>query len=189
MTHYTVGLSVGPPSDSSGLAVLETTDRDHAVRHLQRFAPGTGYREIVDAVEKVLAALHDPLLVVDVTAVGAPIAALFDGTRVVLTAGERDTSSSPRRLPRLDVAAGLQLALQEGRLGIARQPLADGLAKDLRTFNPRPSAGSASELAWRDRPQDDLVYAVALALLEAERGPAYIKCIPRAPTPSRFRGF
>jgi hypothetical protein len=178
VTRRTVGLSVGPPSDSTGVVVVETVDRRHAVRHVQRFPAGTGYSEIVDAVEKVLAALDDPLLVVEVTGVGAPIAALFSGTRVVLTAGERDTSSSPHRLPRLDVAAGLQLVLQEGRLGIAPGPLADGLAKDLRTFNPRPSAGAASELAWRDRPSDDLVYALAVALVEAERGPAYVRAIP-----------
>lgn len=178
MTRHTVGLSVGPPSDTTGLVALETTDRRHAVRHIQRFPPGTGYHDIVAAVGKVLAALDDPLVVADVTAVGAPIAALFHGTRVVLTAGERDTSSSPRRLPRLDVAATAQLVLQEGRLGIAPGPLADGLARDLRTFSPRPSAGASSELAWRDRPTDDLVYALAVALVEAERPPAYVRAIP-----------
>ncbi len=185
MTRHTVGLSVGPPSDSTGVVVVETVDRRHAVRHVQRFPAGTGYSEIVDAVEKVLAALDDPELVVEVTGVGAPIAALFSGTRVVLTAGERDTSSSPRRLPRLDVAAGLQLVLQEGRLGIAPGPLADGLARDLRTFNPRPSSGAASELAWRDRPSDDLVYALAVAVWYADKPPVRAVAVPVRPLARR----
>ena len=183
LTRHTVGLSVGPPSDTTGLVVLETTDRSHAVRHLQRFPPGTAYSEIVAAVGKVLAALQGPDVVADVTAVGAPIADLFDWPRasthrVVLTAGERDTSKSPWRIPRLDVAAGLQIALQEGRLAVARERLAADLARDLRTFNPKPSAGAASELAWRDRPSDDLVLAVAVALSEAEKAPFYIQAVP-----------
>ena len=181
--RHTVGLSVGPPSETSGLAVIETSDRTHAVRHLQRFTPGTAYSEIVLDVEKVLESLHDPVVVVDVTAVGAPIAERFRWSRasdwhVVLTAGERDTSRSPWRLPRLDVAAEVQIALQEGRLSIAKQRLAAELARDLRTFNPRPSAGAASELAWRDRPSDDLVLAVAVALVEADRPPACITVVP-----------
>lgn len=179
MTRHTVGLSVGPPSDTTGLVALETTDRRHAVRHIQRFPPGTGYHDIVAAVGKVLAALDDPLVVADVTGIGAPIADLLEWPHVhtrrcILTAGERDGA----KLPRLDVAATAQLVLQEGRLGIAPGPLADGLARDLRTFSPRPSAGAPSELAWRDRPTDDLVYALAVALVEAERPPAYVRAIP-----------
>lgn len=181
--RHTLRISVGPPSETSGLAVIETSDRAHAVRHLQRFTTGTAYSEIVLDVEKVLESLHDPVVVVDVTAVGAPIAERFRWSRasdwhVVLTAGERDTSRSPWRLPRLDVAAEVQIALQEGRLSIAKQRLAAELARDLRTFNPRPSAGAASELAWRDRPSDDLVLAVAVALVEADRPPACITVVP-----------
>ncbi len=211
--RFTVGLSIGPPSDTTGLVVVETTDRHdlegkphpflpacpgparfHAVRHLQRFFPGTSYAEQRDTVGKILENLSDSIVVVDVTGVGKPIADLFTWPKtstcyVTLTAGDTDNSFYRRRLARLDVAAGLQLALQEGRLAIAAGPLAGDLARDLRTFNPRPAAGAASELAWRDRPQDDLVYALAAALVEAERGPAFIKAIPRYQTPARYRGF
>lgn len=188
--RHSVGLSVGPPSDTTGLVVVETSGTSHAVRHLQRFPPGTAYSEIVDAVGKVLAALNGPVVVVDVTAVGGPIAQLLDWPevwtrRVTLTAGERDAT----KLPRLDVAALLQIALQEGRLAIAPGPLAGELARDLRTFSPKPSAGAASELAWRDRPSDDLVLALGVALVEAERPPAYITVLPRPAVPRRFRGF
>lgn len=188
--RHTVGLSVGPPSDSTGLVVLETTDRTHAVRHLQRFPPGTAYRDTVDAVGKTLGRLDDPLVVADVTGVGAPIADLLSWPnasthRYTLTAGEREGY----RVPRLDVAATLQLVLQEGRLAVAPGPLAEDLARDLRTFNPRPSAGAASELAWRDRPSDDLAYALAVAVFEADRPRAQITVIRRAALPARFRGF
>lgn len=90
---------------------------------------------------------------------------------MLLTAGERDTSSWPRRKPRRDVAGLLHPALQEIRLTIARGPLTEELARDLRTFNPKPSTGAATDLVWRDRPSDDLVLALAVALSEADRGP------------------
>lgn len=200
--RHTVGLSVGPPSDTTGLVVVETTDREdlpgkphpfipaamapgmlHAVRHIQRFPPGTSYADIVAAVGKVLELLGGPLVAADVTGVGAPIAQLLywpkaSTRRFTLTAGERDDHSYHPRLPRLDVAATLQLVLQEGRLSVAPGPLAEDLARDLRTFSPRPSTGAASELAWRDRPSDDLVYALAVALREAERGPSFARAIP-----------
>ncbi|MBP7675756.1 MAG: hypothetical protein KBB14_05490 [Thermoanaerobaculia bacterium] len=199
--RHTLGLSVGPPSDTTGLVVVETTDREdlpgkphpflpamapgmlHAVRHIQRFPPGTGYHDIVAAVGKVLELLDAPEVVAEVTGVGQPVAELFTWPKawtkcIVLTAGENDQRKRLKRLPRLDVAATAQLVLQEGRLGIAPGPLADDLARDLRTFSPRPSAGAASELAWRDRPSDDLVYALAVALVEAERGPGYVRAIP-----------
>ena len=69
-------------------------------------------------------------------------------------------------------------ASRNSRLAVAPGPLAEDLARDLRTFSPRPSAGAASELAWRDRPSDDLVFALAVALREAERGPAFIRVVP-----------
>lgn len=200
--RHTLGISVGPPAETTGVVVVETTDREdlagkphpfipdatapgmlHAVRHLQRFPPGTAYHDMVAAVGKILERLDDPLVAADVTGVGAPIAELLhwpkaSTRRFTLTAGERDDRSYHQRLPRLDVAATVQLVLQEGRLSIAPGPLAEDLARDLRTFSPRPSGGAASELAWRDRPSDDLVYALGVALLEAERGPVFIRVVP-----------
>lgn len=190
--RYTVGLSIGPPSDTTGLVVVETTERPemdgpaaapwrHAVRHLRRFPPGSGYRDIVGDVEAILRNLTgEREVVLDVTGIGAPIADLFTwseaGTRRYrLTAGETLASGF---LPRQDAAARLQITLQEGRLAIAPGPLAEELARDLRTFSPKPASGPASELAWRDRPSDDLVYALAVALVEADQPPAEAHFVP-----------
>lgn len=216
--RHTIGISVGPPSDSTGLVVLETDDgskplpasdyRDliyprpeprpeppagpvvHAVRRIQRFPPGTSYSAMRDAIEKLLEALASPVVVLDRTGIGKPISDTFqwpkaDTIPVLLTAGERDTSARPWRIPRRDVADLLQLALQERRLTIAKSTLAADLAKDLRTFDPKPGNGAAGELAWRDRPSDDLVLALCVALEEAERPPAYIVAIPRYHSPRR----
>lgn len=193
--RYTVGLSIGPPSDTTGLVVVETTERpdsagpaaapwSHAVRHLRRFPPGSGYRDIVGAVESILVNVAgEKAVVLDVTGVGAPIADLFtwreaSTRRYRLTAGETLASGADCRIPRQDAAARLQITLQEGRLAIAAGPLAEELARDLRTFSPKPSSGPASELAWRDRPTDDLALALAVALVEADQPPAEAHFVP-----------
>lgn len=227
--RHTIGLSIGPPSESTGLVVLETGSpapageeppnlferqyaansyRDlisrrappaepeplrHAVRRIQRFPPGTSYSSMRDAVGKLLEALADPVVVLDRTGIGTPIADSFRWPKastipVLLTAGERDTRARPRRLPRRDVADLLQLALQERRLTIAKSALAADLAKDLRTFDPKPGNGAAGELAWRDRPSDDLVLALCVALEEADRAPVYAAAVPRQPA-RRLWGF
>jgi len=216
--RHTIGLSVGPPSESTGLVVLETTvsappadeephyrdlvsrpvpppsgPQAHAVRRLQRFPPGTSYSAMRDAVGKLLEALADPVVVLDRTGIGTPIADSFRWPKaatiaVLLTAGERDIRARPRRLPRRDVADLLQLALQERRLTIAKSTLAADLAKDLRTFDPKPGNGAAGELAWRDRPSDDLVLALCVALEEADKAPVHAVAVPRLPTPRRW-GF
>ncbi|KAA0253408.1 hypothetical protein FBQ97_00790 [Acidobacteria bacterium ACD] len=192
---YTIGLSIGPPSDTTGLVVVETTERpesagpaaapwSHAVRHLRRFPPGSGYREIVADVQAILVNLiGERTVVLDVTGVGVPIADLFTWReawtrRYRLTAGETLASGPDTRIPRQDAAARLQIVLQEQRLAIAAGPLAEELARDLRTFSPKPAAGPASELAWRERPSDDLVLALALALVVADQPPVEVHFVP-----------
>jgi hypothetical protein len=143
-----------------------------------------------DAVGKLLETLSSPVVVLDRTGIGKPIADTFQWPKastipVVLTAGERDTHVRPWRIPRRDVADLLQLALQERRLTIAKSTLAADLAKDLSTFSPKPGNGAAGDLAWRDRPSDDLVLALCVALEEADRAPFSITVIPRRPGPGR----
>src|SRR5580700_10345176 len=83
---YVAGLDVGRSNERTALAVVERTeianqqgkDRpiyQHAVRHLQRFAIGTPYNEICDALRDMFSRqpLKGSVLVADVTAVGQPV--------------------------------------------------------------------------------------------------------------------
>jgi hypothetical protein len=72
---YTVGLGLGQTIDYTALAVVERPSVSldgqppYALRHLQRFHPGTPYTQIVPAVARLVAM---PPLVGDVTLVADP---------------------------------------------------------------------------------------------------------------------
>jgi hypothetical protein len=151
------------------------------VRHLERFPLGTAYRAVLDYVA---ALFHKPplegtSLILDQTAVGRPVADTFRRSplralvrAVVLTDGHTRTyERGCHGVPKRELASVLQLALQERRLQIADQlPHAQTLCQELLAFRPKVRAVSDDSTAdWRERPHDDLIFAVALAVWMAER--------------------
>jgi hypothetical protein len=190
-TRYVAGLSLGPPGMFTGLAVLEKrytagkfgheTDADYAVRHLARFPPGTPYAQVGEALRAVFA---DPpvkggTLVVDQTGVGQ---AVFESVRdakvgasvygLAVTAGHAAAPDERggRLVPKKDLAGVLQVLLQEKRLKVAPAlEHAARLASELQHFQLKTIPLDPSAVAWRERPHDDLVLAVAAAAWQAER--------------------
>jgi hypothetical protein len=111
---YYAGLDLGPAGQFTGLAVVEKHyrvgeyghhhDARYAVRHLERFPPGTPYGEVLDAVRGVFSdpPLKDGTLVVDQTAVGRAVfervrdAGLGCGVRALtVTAGHVAQADEP----------------------------------------------------------------------------------------------
>jgi hypothetical protein len=189
---YFTGLDLGQAGEYTALAVLERTlgrdPRDsrrpawrYAVRHLERFPLGTAYRAVLDYVA---ALFHKPplegtSLILDQTAVGRPVVDAFRRSplralvrAVVLTSGHSRTSERGcHGVPKRELASVLQMALQERRLQIADQlPHAQTLCQELPAFRPKVRVATDDTAEdWRERPHDDLVFAVALAVWMAER--------------------
>ncbi len=184
-SQFFVGLDLGPPGQFTALAVLEqsrpndTTARAYALRHLERFAPGTPYGEIVEKVRDLLRQplLKRSVLVADRTGVGRPVMDLLKAglqgrvecllVTVTLTTGHKTTrgGSAGFLVPKNELVGSLQLLLQARRLQVARSlPNADLLVRELEAFRYKPSlAGGEAEAAWRESANDDLVFAAALA--------------------------
>ena len=183
MTKFVVGLDLGQAQDYTALAVVERTEGgERHVRHLERFPLGTTYPAIVERVAALLS--REPLagdaeLVVDATGVGAPVVDLLRdaGLRpvaVTITGGEKVIRGSDGwRVPKRDLVAALQVALQTGRLKVAATlPLAEILTRELLDFRVRiTDAAHDTYGAWREGSHDDLVLAVALAVWWAENIP------------------
>jgi hypothetical protein len=189
VTHFYLGLDLGQASDYTALAVLqklEETAEPHQLRHLQRFALGTPYTDIVPAVGRFVAAVArqgDCTLVVDQTGVGR---ALVDMLRdapmlsrlvpVTITAGHTVTEleNGSKHVPKKELVTCLQLLLQSRRLKIPTSlPEAGTLLKELANFHVKITAAANETFgAWRDGQHDDLVLAVALAAWMAERDTA-----------------
>lgn len=186
---YVIGLDLGQTTDFTAVAVLERPPADnddpvYALRHLQRFALGTPYTEIVPAVVRLAdtGRLRGSPLVVDQTGVGRPVVDLLRRTpgagRVVpvtITAGEKATQTADGswHVPKKDLVSRLQLLLQAGRLKIAKAlPEADVLVRELEAFQVRITAAAHETFgARREGAHDDLVLAAALACWWAARFP------------------
>lgn len=85
----------------------------------------------------------------------------------------RDRDGSNYRVPKKDLVSVTQVLLQTGRLKIARAlPHAELLARELVNFRSRLAAQTVeSQLDWRERANDDLVLALAIAAWQAEQNP------------------
>ncbi len=197
LRHF-VGLDLGQTHQYSALAVLERRIAAHgrtiadirppyAVRHLERFAPGTPYPQIAESVRTLLQtpAVSGALLLVDITGVGqavkellhdelwnqvrchfAPIAVVGSGPVLV---GGGPSCGIP--VPKLELVSTMQVLLQTQRLKIAESlPDAKVLVRELETFRAAPPVlrGEAIE-PWRERDHDDLVLAIAVAAWAGER--------------------
>lgn len=115
-------------------------------------------------------------LIVDKTGVGAPVVDLLreaglDPVSVTITGGDEVTEPEWRevRVPKRNLAAATQVALQTRRLRIAKElPDAAVLRKELENFRARISLSGHDSYGagedWRKENHDDLVLAVAMAV-------------------------
>jgi hypothetical protein len=123
VVRHFAGLDVGQPCDYTALAVLERSDMPecgYAVRHLQRWPPGTAYPAVVEDVAARLRALPTaPLLAVDITAVGNPVLRLLGKVdlpgrvwAVTLTAGSGAVGTPDGlHVPKKELVSTLQVLL------------------------------------------------------------------------------
>jgi hypothetical protein len=197
-TDYIVGLDVGRSCEFTALAAIERTratdpeseDRppsQYAVRHLERFTPGTPYTEIVTRLGELFGRppLKGAKLIVDVTAVGEPVlqmlkrAGLGGRIRAVAITAGRGSGRGDRgiwQVAKVELASTLQVLMQERRLKIAEAlPDAELLMKELSNFQVEPVLTGSDELMqWREGMHDDLVLAIGIAAWESERFPPLV---------------
>jgi hypothetical protein len=190
---YFIGLDLGQAAEYSAVAVLErSVQRDpsggwawhYDVRHLERFALETRYKEVQEWLANRLRRppLEWATLVIDQTSVGRPVVDAFRRAdlhasmrRMVVTgAHEQSYTGGLYSVPKRELATVLQLVLQGRRLHIANSlEHAQTLSKELAAFRPKVRLVRDDTLdAWRERDHDDLVLAVAIAVWMSERRPA-----------------
>jgi len=186
---FYIGVDLGQKHDYTAIAVLEKENARRIndprlymalapvapqllLRRLERIPLGTPYPRIVDRIRSLT---HEPplagrcALALDGTGVGAPIVDMLldsrlacDLTAVTITGGDHASRRSWPwvSIPRRDLIAGIQLALEKGILRIARTlPEAGALRKELVAIR-----------ADRDGAEhDDMVLALALACWRSNR--------------------
>jgi hypothetical protein len=185
-----IGLDLGQPQDYTALAIAQQSMepaqprylRTYAFRHLHRWPVGAPYPQIRDDVAQLLEKVPGAELVVDATGCGRAVLDLFryGGLKVpvrpvTISAGTEvaEADHGGWRVPKRDLVSAVQAALQTKRLKIASAlPETRTLTRELQAFRAKPTVGLGLENCdvWRERPQDDLVLAVALAVWYGEQG-------------------
>ncbi len=171
---FIVGLDLGKETDPSALAVVEGRGRDLRLRHLERYALGTPYPDVVGKVAALLAhpSLEDAELVVDATGVGGAVADMLRGrglrfVPVTFTGGERERlEAGSWRVPKAAIVSALDAALDSGRLKVAEGlPLWPAMRGELLAFRRKIDERTA-RVSFEHRTgagHGDLVIATALA--------------------------
>ena len=187
---FYIGVDLGQTHDYTAIAVIEkqtarqvgspnilplpapSAPENLLVRRLERIPLGTSYPRIVEHIRGIT---HDPqlagrcVLVVDATGLGAPVVDMLrecgtgcDITAVTITSGNGISRRGHMHfgIPRRDLIAGVQLALEQGRLRISSHlPEGPALGREL----------LALRAGLQTSEHDDLVFAVALACWRASR--------------------
>jgi len=180
-----------------------TETREHppvnfALRHLDRIPAGVSYPEIVKQVVSLHSRLEKPAVILDATGVGKAAVELFshsnfDLSILTLMAGDQMVQDGRSyRVPKRDVICATQVLMQTERLKLARKlPYAPLLARELLNFRFKvTSKGPEDALDWREGPDDDLVFALAIAAWQAKRNPGLgFSCGYGVSEVSGFRGF
>jgi phage FluMu gp28-like protein len=177
------GVDLGQKQDHTAIAVVERGDW-LMVRHVERVALGTPYPLVVAHLKEMVHRVEvrgQCALVVDATGVGGPVVEMLRAaglgceiTAVTITGGERESKSGGMwiSVPKRDLIAGVQIALENGDLRIARRLKELGalvrelvdvrMTAGLRIGKVRIGADGYGQ-------HDDLVIALALACWRARR--------------------
>jgi hypothetical protein len=199
---FYVGLDLGKRLDYSAVAVVERGEEARfdylhwmqqsarkglVVRFLERIRLGTPYTEVVERVVKIIEQLRDRhvkggrrQLVVDATGVGMPVVDMLRAaepdcelTPVLITSGaEQHLTNGVWHVPKVDLLAGVQAALETGELRIARRMReTQTLVQEMMDVRVKLRGSGGMRLGADGFGQhDDLVLAVALACWAARRG-------------------
>lgn len=188
---YFAGLDLGRSWEYTALAIVERSEppgvsdlskMTYAVRHLERFTPGTPYPDVFARAVELFAGspLSGSMMLVDYTAVGRTVVEALRRTKVkatlrpvAITAGHsaRPDERGGLLVPRTELAGTMQFLLQSRRIKVAESlPEVETLVSELETFKAElPSKPDDDVAAWREKEHDDLVLAVALAAWEGDR--------------------
>jgi len=183
MSRFYVGVDLGQKHDHTAIAVVERRDR-LLVRHVERVALGTPYPLVVAHLREMVSRQElrgRCALAVDGTGLGGPVVDMLRGaglgceiTAVTISAGERERKSGGLSVsvPKRDLIAGVQVALDNGDLRIARSLKELGpLVRELVDMRMTSGAGTGKVRIGADGygEHDDLVIALALACWRAKR--------------------
>ena len=190
--HHIISLDLGFADKPTALAAVKPkTDynapegvrrevRNHFdVVHLERFEAGVGYPQIVARTKEITSdreRIDDFTLLANIATSGpAPLKLfnerlLYPQTFVVLNGSGEGWKGAAEGVSKRTMIGAAQVMLQAERLRIANGlDLGQALFDELLNFRMKPPRTDATVEAIREKPNDDLVFAVSLACWWSDR--------------------
>jgi phage FluMu gp28-like protein len=173
------GVDLGQVSDFTALVILERVGDELHARHIERLPLGMSYPTQVDRIAALVSSpemARDVVVAVDGTGVGKAVVDLLrlalgplhtPLVSITITGGTNASRSGSRwTIPKRDLIASAQVALQTKRLKIAASiPTAQTLADELAAYRITISDDGRDSFGnGREAPNDDLVLALAIAV-------------------------
>lgn len=200
-SHFVIGASVGTGMQPTAIAVLEQVVLKNPdwraengalkLRHLERLPLDTNYPGTVEAISKLLKRSEikdkeqcgEPDVLLDITGSGRAIEELFEREGIdpilvrVVGSGyqEEKVPQGEWRVPRLELVGALRVLYEAGRLETAKKlELLPTLLEEIRAFKMQRTRIDLNDPeSWRERPDEDLILAVALTAWRASRRVPY----------------
>jgi hypothetical protein len=157
-------------------AMLASAGPIFQIRHAEKIPLRTSYVDIAARVMHLLQLVPGAGVCLDATGVGAAladvlVAANIAPLRVIITGGTEITRHGPSvvHAPKVVLVAKLQSLLFQGRLRIHREiPIAADLTRELADFKIHYTPTGALSYAAKSGAHDDLVMALACAVLSLD---------------------
>ncbi len=159
-SRFYVGVDLGQRQDHTAIAVEHRVSS--LVRHVERVASGTPYPLVVAHLREMVnrqELRRQCALVVDATGLGGPVVEMLrvadlgcEITAVTITGGDRERRSGGQSVsvPKKDLIAVVQVALDNGDLRIARRLKELGaLVRELVDVRTTPYPRQAGNADWR----------------------------------------
>ena len=184
MSHFIISADLGQVNDYTAFTIIERTNKEYHLRHIERPELGTPYPKIIDRLKELaespkLNMAARKTIVIDITGVGRAVWDLL--TRAGIKARLRGISitggntvhrdGNIYNVPKRDLVSVLQVAFQNGELKIARGlPEADTLVKELTNFKVKINVNGHDQYeAWREGIHDDIVLSAAMGVWTASQ--------------------
>jgi len=191
----TVGIDLGKKGERSAIAGVERItslwpahEFEYHVRGLKRLEPKIEYSELnqwligIFCLDEMTTRDLKVRTIIDQTAVGAPIVdhvmrGIGRAARRVKISGNHEGMryvDGCYEISKQTLIGGLEVALETKQLKIIRcLTEVSHLVDELVNFSNRKTMRGATGDVWREGPSDDLIFAVALSLYEAQQPPDF----------------
>jgi len=189
MTEYIIGVSLGAANQWTTACIMERVLKgdtwEYHLLKAERFSLGLSYPKTAEKLQEYITKLQEGApgaecaIAADITGVGVAVLELFDRYELAIDSHVNITTAAAETwergvagVPKKNLVSVLKVFMDETRLQIAKgMPALEAMAKEMDEYGKEKPAPTTTADPWRDKPHDDYVFALGVALWHGEQNP------------------